>query len=262
MLIITDICLSGKGKLLGQKTVKFTILFDRRAVDPSLGTGWGFSCLVQSDKGTLLFDTGADDQALMNNFETLGLDPSDVRQIVISHAHGDHTGGLMAILSKAPGATVFLPEGVSEDLVRAIEEAGGKPVTVDNKFDLDDVFTVTGPLGGAIPEQVLAVNTPRGVVVLTGCAHNKIENMLPQVKDMTGAPKIHGVVGGLHLFGSGTARIRKVIECLQNHGVELLGPAHCTGNTAVVALSKALPDGFVPLGSGQIIEVSDPSQRN
>lgn len=236
--------------------VVFTILFDSRAVSARLGTGWGFACLVESNRGALLFDTGTDGRILLGNLEALGRDPSKIRRIVISHHHGDHTRGLAAVLSKSPGATVFLPSGVRRSLIRSVKAAGGKVSIVDKKTTLDDVFTVTGPLGGSIPEQALVVHTPRGITLVTGCAHPRIEKMLAKVKAMTGAQRIYGLIGGLHLSRAGTARIQKVIRSVRNHGVELLAAGHCTGNAALAAFAKAFPGKVKAIASGTVIEIS------
>ena len=75
--------------------MKITIVYDNCLSKPGLRTGWGFSSLIETDCAPpLLFDTGADGTTLLHNMRKLGIDPGRIGIIVISHAHGDHTGGL------------------------------------------------------------------------------------------------------------------------------------------------------------------------
>jgi len=75
--------------------MKIIIVYDNRTLDPNLTSGWGFACLVGDD---LLFDTGGDGRTLLSNMAQMGIDPAGIRTVVLSHAHGDHTGGLGALL--------------------------------------------------------------------------------------------------------------------------------------------------------------------
>jgi len=75
--------------------VKVTIIYDNEAKLPGLKADWRFSCLIESrDAPKTLFDTGASGAILLHNMRELGLDPSAIDIVVISHPHADHTGGL------------------------------------------------------------------------------------------------------------------------------------------------------------------------
>ena len=78
--------------------MKLTIVYDNNAFDPRLKTAWGFSALVEYDGHTLLFDTGGDAPTLLENMDILEIDPAQIEKVVISHDHGDHTGGLEGLL--------------------------------------------------------------------------------------------------------------------------------------------------------------------
>jgi 7,8-dihydropterin-6-yl-methyl-4-(beta-D-ribofuranosyl)aminobenzene 5'-phosphate synthase len=56
---------------------------------------WGYSALVEADGETFLFDTGARPETVLRNAEELGIDLSRVTDVVFSHNHTDHTGGLL-----------------------------------------------------------------------------------------------------------------------------------------------------------------------
>ena len=74
------------------------IVYDNNLFDSQLRTGFGFSCLVKLPQRNILFDTGGDSSILLYNLEQLQIAPRDIDAVVLSHAHGDHTGGLSDIL--------------------------------------------------------------------------------------------------------------------------------------------------------------------
>lgn len=93
--------------------VKVTTLSTMLADD---GFGeWGYSALVEVDGHKILFDTGARPEVVLRNAEELGIDLSQVEDVVISHFHGDHTGGLLtlrrAMLARNPRALARLHVG-------------------------------------------------------------------------------------------------------------------------------------------------------
>jgi metal-dependent hydrolase (beta-lactamase superfamily II) len=65
---------------------------------PRLGTAWGFACVVETADDRILFDTGSDGGMLIANMHALGIDPSGMDALVISHEHWDHVGGIDALL--------------------------------------------------------------------------------------------------------------------------------------------------------------------
>jgi len=77
------------------KSLKVTVLSTMLA-DKGLGE-WGYAALVEADGHRILFDTGANPETVLNNAKALGLDLSGVEDVVISHNHDDHTGGLIAL---------------------------------------------------------------------------------------------------------------------------------------------------------------------
>jgi len=78
--------------------MKATIVYDNEAKKQGLKADWGFACLVEiGNMPPILFDTGGDGVSLLHNMRELGINPGDIATVVISHAHGDHTGGLWDI---------------------------------------------------------------------------------------------------------------------------------------------------------------------
>jgi metal-dependent hydrolase (beta-lactamase superfamily II) len=89
--------------------MKVTIIYDNEAWQPGLEAAWGFSCLVEANGQRLLFDTGGRGAILLQNLETLNLDPGSISEIFISHGHWDHLGGLAELLGLNRDVRVYLP---------------------------------------------------------------------------------------------------------------------------------------------------------
>jgi 7,8-dihydropterin-6-yl-methyl-4-(beta-D-ribofuranosyl)aminobenzene 5'-phosphate synthase len=81
-----------------------------------------------------------------------------------------------------------------------------------------------------------------GLVVLTGCAHAGIVNTVRHGLALTGATRLYAVIGGFHLVRASIDRIRRTVEALQALQPKVLAPLHCTGDLALVELSKAFGD--------------------
>ncbi len=85
----------------------------------------------------------------------------------------------------------------------------------------------------------------QGLVVLGGCSHAGIINTVKHLSKVTGAEKIHAVLGGFHLSGPSEALIEPTVQAMQQIDPELIVPTHCTGWKAIHAFEKAMPDRFV-----------------
>jgi 7,8-dihydropterin-6-yl-methyl-4-(beta-D-ribofuranosyl)aminobenzene 5'-phosphate synthase len=107
-----------------------------------------------------------------------------------------------------------------------------------------------------LDDQALAANVRgRGLVVLTGCGHSGIVNILQHVQRLTGQPHFHAVVGGFHLSGP---RFEPIIaptcDALAELAPDYLVPAHCTGWRAVHAIAARFPDAFIQNSVGTRFE--------
>ena len=103
-----------------------TIVYDNNRFDPRLKTAWGFSCVVRGLEKTILFDTGGDGHTLLGNMRQLGVEPAEVDIVVLSHIHGDHTGGLERFLEKNPRVVVYLPDSFPGSFKKAVISLGAR----------------------------------------------------------------------------------------------------------------------------------------
>lgn len=256
MVLITTAATSVESGAAGEKPcLRLTVLFDNVSHRPGLVPGWGFSCLVEVPGKTILFDTGADGGTLLANMKRLGVNPDGIAAVFLSHIHGDHTGGLGALLARRPGIQVFLPEGFPASFRRAVTERGADVRTVGAGGRLADHVTGTGGLSkDGIVEQSLIVETPQGLVVVTGCAHPGIARIVETAERLTGK-RSHLLLGGFHLGGASRTGIQAVVARLRSLGVRKVAPSHCTGEAATALFRQAWGHDFVEAGLGAVIVV-------
>jgi len=90
--------------------IRITVVYDNNPYKKGLETSWGFSSVVAGVEKTILFDTGDNGQLLLENMSKTGIDVNSIETVVLSHIHGDHTGGLEEFLKKNPKVSVSLPK--------------------------------------------------------------------------------------------------------------------------------------------------------
>jgi len=213
--------------------MKITIIYDNCLAKVGLKTGWGFSALIEAENTpALLFDTGNDSSSLLDNMKQLGIDPTHIGIIVISHAHGDHTGGLSGILAINRQAKVYLPASTSHRIT------GREVVPVSRPVRISESVMSTGELRGI--EQSLAIKTARGIVVVAGCSHPGVGEIIDAASSYG---RVYGIIGGLHGF-----RDFKRLD-----GLSLICPCHCT--TYKSEIEDMFPQQYTACGAGLELEL-------
>jgi metal-dependent hydrolase (beta-lactamase superfamily II) len=149
--------------------VRLVVLVDNNPYREGLEAAWGLSVYVEAGGARLLFDTGPDPGVLERNAGKLEVDLSKVDFVVVSHAHGDHTGGLRLLSSIKPGLRVYIPP--DQSLKRYVEGLGLEPVQVNSTVEVAEGVFVVKPLYGPPLEEALAIRTSRGLIILVGCSH-------------------------------------------------------------------------------------------
>lgn len=238
-----------------QDELTITILYDNQPYDPYLETAWGYAALIQTAEHNLLFDTGGDSAILQKNMHTLRIEPQDIDSVLLSHAHEDHIDGLVSLLSAGMKPQVYLlasfPESFKEE-VRSLA-----PLTeIDSGTSLDWGIYTTGESGGRVPEQSLVVSTPRGLVVITGCAHPGIVQIIEGICATYQQP-VYLVMGGFHLEGQSQADIAAIVKEFRRLGVQKVAPSHCSGGGAVLQFKEEYGDDFLMAGAGRVITINN-----
>ena len=193
---------------------------------------------------------------LLRNMRALGIDSQDVDVVVISHVHGDHVGGLAGFLEENHAVIVYLPRSFPESIKDATRDTGAGLVEVDGPAEICEHVYSTGELGDAIKEQSLMLETARGLVVITGCAHPGVVGIVRRAKELTGQ-EVHLLLGGFHLRDASEAEITEIIDAFRQMGVEKVAPCHCSGNVARRLFGEAYGTDFIPAGVGSRLEVRD-----
>jgi len=200
--------------------MKITIVYDNEA-NPELKSGWGFSCLIETEE-KILFDTGDSGENLIYNLKQLNIQPESVAAVVISHNHWDHTGGLKEFLKLNNSVEVFHPKSFS------------KPT------EISPGVHSTGALGTFVKEQSLVVNTEKGNLVITGCAHPGLAKIIDRAKQLG---EIYAVLGGFHGF----SKLEKL------RGIKLIAPCHCTQH--IQQIQQSYPAEFKEIRAGSVLEI-------
>ena len=231
-----------------------TIVYDNYEYDKRLSIGFGFSCLVKIEDKNILFDTGGDSPILLNNLEKSGVDLKEIDIIVLSHIHGDHTGGLTGVLEVNPDVTVYIPKSFPNNFKEEIKSYGASSVDVSNSIKIWDGVYSTGELGTWIREQSLIIKTDKGLVVITGCAHPGVVNIVKKAKEIT-KDDVYLVTGGFHLGEASDSEINSIIESFRNLGVKKTAPCHCTGDRAIRVFEEEYKENFIKAGVGRVIKI-------
>ncbi|MEA4869338.1 MAG: MBL fold metallo-hydrolase [Christensenella sp.] len=244
--------------------MKLTVLVDNHTYIDRYYLGEpAVSYLIEDGEHLILFDMGYSD-VFLENAKRMGIDLGRVTDIVLSHGHNDHTGGLPAFFARFTQPvrlfahlSAFLPkrhQGADAgspmplyELPRWVSlQLGAKPRRVSEHiwclgevprifpFELDRAVGETLSSCGCCWESdtlrddtALVLALPEGAFVVTGCAHAGVCNTVAYAKQVSGASRTLGLLGGFHLFETGEALDRTLAE-LRNLGVERVYPAHCT----------------------------------
>ena len=234
------------------KAIKITVLYDNFIHLQGTRADWGFACLIEGTEETILFDTGSKPEILEHNARQMNVDLKKVQKIVLSHIHGDHTGGLSYILDVNPNVTVYIPQSFPGDFSQNIEKKNAKVVRVEKSLNICDSVYSTGELGTQIKEQALIIETDKGISIVTGCAHPGILEIIQKAKELLPGD-ICLVCGGFHLNRFSEEQNREIVNEFKSLGVQKCGATHCTGDKAISLFREAYGDQFVEMGTGRII---------
>lgn len=233
------------------ESLTITIVYDNNDYDERLKSAWGFSALVEYRDHTLLFDTGGDGPMLMENLRILGIDPAQIESVVLSHAHGDHTGGLGALLEYGARPIVYLPPSFPTAFKNQVAKIT-EMIEVSPGLSIAQGIFTTGEMGQSIPEQALVIKAEPGLVIVTGCAHPGIVEIVEQAREMFAEP-VCLVLGGFHLGSKSKAEIDSILKGFRRIGVEQVAPCHCTGERAITMFAAEYGEDFLPAGVGRVI---------
>ena len=262
------------------RALKVTLLSTMLVAEPTGIGEWGFSALIEADGHRILVDTGARPETVLQNAREMNVDLSGVQEVILTHNHDDHVGGLLtlrrAIMKKNPAALsiAYVARGIfysrpsangeSNPMIairREYEATGGRFVEHSGGTDIFPGAWLTGPVPRKYPErnwsvsgkvqtpaglvedtipedQSLVLDTTQGLVVVTGCGHAGIVNILTDAATKFPGRDVDAVIGGLHLFPAGDEQLNWTGDEFRQFKVSNLLGAHCTGIEAVYRLRQ------------------------
>ena len=262
--------------------MKWTVLVDNRTNNPTIETEHGLSILLETEKHSILLDTGASDM-LMRNAERLGKDLSKVDYVFISHGHSDHAGGLKHFMEINKKAKVIVsPDAISRKFyskrryLHSIttewpEIPQERLLTIEHSGSIgDDIYIIAHiPQIHPMPEgnQHLFVQDTQGKYIqddfrhelalythgllFTGCAHNGLENIL------AACPlPVNTVVGGFHLLDNHESETK--LSDLSHRLADAYPQtqfytSHCTCDAVFTILQDVMGEKLHPFSCGTTI---------
>ena len=265
---------------------KITVLCENTVPTPGLLGEHGFAAFVETPGGNILFDTGQGFSLVQNSLR-LQKDLKSVSQVVLSHGHFDHTGGMLAFLGvHGPCDIVAHPDVLGERFRWMPVGPEEKPVSIGipwreaylttrgarfrwqtglteimenvfvsgevprkTPFELGDPKFVVRQNGQWVPDPFLddyslVLKTSSGLVVILGCAHAGLINILDHFIAGTGVDRIRAILGGTHLGFSPQSQLDQTIPVLKRYQLETLATSHCTGQGPIARLAAEFGNGF------------------
>ena len=254
---------------------------------------FGLSFLIKDENKTFIFDTGKTGE-FIKNADKLNINLKDVKDMVLSHSHFDHTGGVKTFTEKCNSdytlhvnKTFFeekhrITEVIHEFLGNNFDEKYllnhrvkihylendeykiSKNITLHTNFkSINNFETPTryyfrkiydNYILDNMEDEIAAVmETKKGLLIICGCSHIGIANIVENIRLRTGK-KIYGIVGGLHLTKASDERMNAVLNYFKETGIEFFAVSHCTGDKFIEKL-KTITDNFVYNSTGNTIVI-------
>ncbi|MBO8129777.1 MAG: MBL fold metallo-hydrolase [Peptococcaceae bacterium] len=261
---------------MNESVLKITVLSENTAGVPLGLTGeWGLALLVETGGVRILFDTGERGH-LLTNAAALGADLKSVDALVMSHGHYDHAGGMQAFLRLRGRLPVYahpdfftshygaLPKAhyIGVPFCREeLESSGAKFIFTREPREIAPGIWVSGEVPRKtgfekgdnrlfclenghkkVPDPLrddmsIYCVTPQGLVIILGCAHAGLVNIIEHARQVTGVNRVYGIIGGTHLGPAPVAQLEATIVFLQGLDLQFLAPNHCTGLPVMARLA-------------------------
>lgn len=254
--------------------MKLCVLADNNTIIDKYFLGEpGLSFFIEDEDKKILFDTGYSD-VYARNAVKLGINLESVDEVVISHGHDDHTGGLKHLPERKVPYKVVAHSSVFEEKKMdnlkicspySKDEAAEKfeLVLSDKPVKLSENITFLGqipritkfenvqPIGERLAlgrwvsdfildDSALVFDGKNGLVIITGCSHSGICNILEYAKKVTGKSRINTVIGGFHLMNVESDQLDETCDYFSKSGIKEIYPCHCTCFGAKAELNKVV----------------------
>lgn len=273
--------------------VKITALVENTSLSPEYKSKHGLSLYIETTSHKILFDLGSND-LFVENAEKVGIDIRTIDTVVISHGHTDHAGALRKFLEINSTAKIYIKESAFD---KHYTKVMGIPFYVGADIKLKDnrqfIFTsdsymidkelrlFSGIKGRKLfsqsnnklltkknhkfvldsfdHEQYLVIENENQKVLISGCSHNGIVNIMEEMQRAASGNFTH-VIGGFHLFNPISKKyekdelIRDVAECLKQYNCKYY-TCHCTGPKAYKKMKEIMGERLNYLSTGSRLKI-------
>lgn len=206
------------------------IIYDDLTSATKFECGKGFACIIDFAGEKILFDLGGNFKKFVHNCHQLAIDLNLINHVVISHRHWDHCAGLDSLITNlATNCQIILPSSFRNNIVtnnRNIRYIDHGSLNVIHP----SIFTLgfkSRWWGIPIIEQVLILQHHKGLIILTGCAHAGIMQIVNKI-EQSFKDQIYLLIGGFHLSYHSKAKITTLINRLNSKEIAQVAPCHCT----------------------------------
>lgn len=255
----------------------------------------GFACLIELEHGNWLLDTGSGATLIHNLVELGHDPMDIDGVILSHGHYDHSGGLLEFLDTVGPRPVYLHPDTFADRCWQGLHErrdigmpfgpeslkkAGAKVCYVDRPYKIIEGLTVSGPISREHPaetgdphlvmatdgegrykpdpfldDMALAVETPRGRVILLGCAHAGLINTLEHFRRLDDRP-VHAIVGGTHLGPASDAQFAATVDYLDRIPFDRLGVSHCTGPIRAAQLHARYPNKVFFAHVGTIMELN------
>lgn len=278
--------------------MKITVLTENTKLENSdLIAEHGISLFIEKDGYNILFDTGGPQESAIKNASRLGIDLGKVDAVIISHGHDDHTGGLLKFFQINDKAPVYLkkealgsyyskrPEGEKYIGIdsKIVEKYTERLYFIDKTVEIaKNVFIVPNihkkfsvPSSNSVlfekvngklvkdnfkHESFMVIKNDNKIIVLTGCGHSGIKNIINTAKEAFPDKKIGNVIGGFHLQAGARTfevaekeEVEEIAEWLKLEAAGQIYTGHCTGERGFNIMKPILSDKLKSIYTGMEI---------
>ena len=233
----------------------------------------GVSYYIEDGNEKILFDTGYS-SVILENAKKMNINLNDIRKLVISHGHDDHTGGLkhffeekrnieviahpQCFAHKEDATGLYIGSPLSkEELSKFCRlNLSKEPVQISEHItylgeiptlhDFEPRYSIGKSIingekvdDTVIDDSAIVYRSDKGLFIITGCSHSGVCNIVEYAKKICNDNRIYGIIGGFHLFDVGE-RLEKTIDYLKENNIKLLYPCHCVSLKAKIEMAKRL----------------------
>jgi 7,8-dihydropterin-6-yl-methyl-4-(beta-D-ribofuranosyl)aminobenzene 5'-phosphate synthase len=264
-----------------------TVMDNKPSEHKALISKHGLSYYIETPNGNLLFDCGSDYDTI-HNMKLLGINPTEISHFVGSHSHYDHVGGFSDMLKEGFTGKIYTGKNffnrkmaVSNGKYTFLGIPFCKETLIQNKIEhiicedilevFKDCFLITNFTRNYSFEMIhprfvietdneiqadlfedelgLVLKTEKGLIVVVGCSHPGILNMLSHIKKQFNQ-SIYAVLGGTHLVEADDERLNITLDQFQKLDIKFIGLSHCSGDEVQSKMKERnMDNSYLSVGS-------------